>query len=392
MMKWGTSTIDEIASIVGGGTPTRNNPDYYGGTIPWVTPKDMKSWEITGAQIAITQSGLDNSATRLIPPDSVLIVVRSGVLKHTIPVGLNRLPVAINQDMKALQCREGVDADYIAHFIKAQSPTILQWVRATTADNFPIDNLRKLSVPLPPYREQKRIAEILDKAEALRAKRRAALVQLDTLTQAIFLEMFGDPVQNQKRWPNPTLGGLLTFQQYGPRFYNESYSLDGTPIVRITDLDEGGNLDFASMPRLKISKGDLAKYELKPGDIIFARTGATVGKVALILEDDPQCVAGAYFITMRFDRRVHPLYVRTVLNMASIRDIVARRSRQAAQQNFSGPGLRKLPMPVPPETLQNSFVQRVGAVQQQKRLHQSSLTKLDALFASLQQRAFRGEV
>ena len=68
----------------------------------------MKSWEIRGAQVTITQSGLDNSATRLVPANSVLIVVRSGVLKHTIPVALNRLPVAINQDMKALQCGSGV--------------------------------------------------------------------------------------------------------------------------------------------------------------------------------------------------------------------------------------------------------------------------------------------
>jgi len=101
-------------------------PDFYGGTIPWVTPKDMKSWEITGAQITITQSGLDNSATRLVPKNSILIVVRSGVLKHTIPVGLNRLPVAINQDMKALQCRDGIDSDFLARFIKAKSSVILQ--------------------------------------------------------------------------------------------------------------------------------------------------------------------------------------------------------------------------------------------------------------------------
>ena len=81
---------------------------------------------------------------------------------------------------------------------------------------------------------------MLDRAEALRAKRRAALAQLDTLTQSLFLDMFGDPVSNPRRWPDPTLGGLLTFQQYGPRFYNESYSAVGMRIVRITDLNEVG--------------------------------------------------------------------------------------------------------------------------------------------------------
>jgi type I restriction enzyme S subunit len=161
----------------------------------------MKRWEIRESHVSITQAGIDNSATRLVPPNSVLVVVRSGVLKHTIPVAISRASVAINQDMKALLCSERVHPDYVARFIKERSPIILQWVRATTADNFPIDKLKALTIPLPPLPEQRRIAEILDKADALRAKRRAALAQLDTLTQSIFLDMFGDPATNPKGWP-----------------------------------------------------------------------------------------------------------------------------------------------------------------------------------------------
>jgi type I restriction enzyme S subunit len=97
-----TVPIGDLVTIYGGGTPTRSNPDYYGGNIPWVTPKDMKSWEISDSQITITQQGLEESATRLIPTSSVLLVIRSGVLKHSLPVAISRRPVAINQDMKAL--------------------------------------------------------------------------------------------------------------------------------------------------------------------------------------------------------------------------------------------------------------------------------------------------
>jgi type I restriction enzyme S subunit len=245
---------------------------------------------------------------------------------------------------------------------------------------------------LPSLSEQQRIAEILDNADALRAKRRAALALLDTLTQAIFLDLFGDPATNPKRWPDPTVGGLLTFQQYGPRFFNESYSSDGIRIARITDLDETGALAFSSMPRLVVSDQDREKYALRPGDVIFARSGATVGKVALIRRGDPPCIAGAYFITMRFAGTVDPVYARTVLTSPSIRSIVTTRSRQAAQQNFSGPGLRALPMPLPPLDLQRQFARRVEAVEDMKRRERSSLTSLDGLFASLQHRAFRGEL
>jgi type I restriction enzyme, S subunit len=254
------------------------------------------------------------------------------------------------------------------------------------------EHVGKIKIPLPPLVEQRRIAEVLDRAEALRAKRRAALAQLDTLTQSIFLDLFGDPVVNPKRWPNPTLGGLLTFQQYGPRFYNESYSVDGIRIVRITDLDEAGNLNFPEMPRLAVSDADREKYALHAGDLIFARSGATVGKVALITPDDPPCIAGAYFITMRFAKTVEPVYARAVLIAPSIRAIVTKLSRQAAQQNFSGPGLRRLPMPLPPIELQRDFASRVAAVEKLKAADHVSLAELDALFGALQFRAFRGDL
>lgn len=148
-----SAPLGDIVRIIGGGTPSRERAEYYGGDIPWVTPKDMKCWDIVGSQIGITRRGLDSSAARLVPKNSVLVVVRSGVLKHTLPVGINRVPVAINQDMKALICSESVDPNYLAHFIKARSSQILKWVRATTADNFPIENLRNLAIPLPPVAE-----------------------------------------------------------------------------------------------------------------------------------------------------------------------------------------------------------------------------------------------
>jgi type I restriction enzyme S subunit len=254
------------------------------------------------------------------------------------------------------------------------------------------EHVGKIKIPLPHLAEQRRIADTLDRAEALRAKRSAALGQLDTLILTIFLDLFGDPVANPKGWPNPTLGGLLTFQQYGPRFYNESYSADGMRIVRITDLDEAGSLNFSEMPRLAVSDEDRKKYALREGDLIFARSGATVGKVALIKRGDPPCIAGAYFITMRFAETVEPIYARSVLTSPSIREIVAKLSRQAAQQNFSGPGLRKLPMPLPPIDLQRDFVRRVAGVDRLKIPHSASLAELDALFVALQHRAFLGDL
>lgn len=287
-----------------------------------------------------------------------------------------------------------VNRRFLLHFLRQPSMVAYANSRASGA-NLPRlspSDLAQFEVPLPPVASQRRIAAVLDQAEALRAKRRAAVAKLDTLTQAIFLEMFGDPVTKPTQWRASTVGEELTFQQYGPRFYNVPYSDDGVRIVRITDLSESGELDFGAMPRMAVGTDDFAKYALRPGDIIFARSGATVGKIAQIRAGDPPCIAGAYFITMRFAANLDPLYARFVLTAPSVREIVTRRSRQAAQQNFSGPGLRKLPMPLPPIALQREFARRVAAVEALKAAHRASLAQMDALFASLQHRAFRGEL
>ena len=252
--------------------------------------------------------------------------------------------------------------------------------------------LSSLRIPLPRLEEQRRVAAILDQADALRAKRRKALALLDELQRGIFIEMFGDPVTSPKGCTAGTLGDGIEEMQYGPRFHNEAYSPEGIRIVRITDLDAAGSLDFDSMPRMEVDEETRDKFASRAGDVVFARTGATVGKVALIKERDPVCIAGAYFIRMRFQSRILPEYAFSVLQSESVQSLIFAQSRQAAQQNFSGPGLRRLPMPVPSIERQRRFAERVEAVGSEKSKQLSALALLDELFSSLQHRAFRGEL
>ena len=99
---WDLPKLKSIASFSGGGTPSRENLAYWNGDIPWVSPKDMKAERIVGAEEYITEEGLRSSSSNLLSAGRVLMVVRSGILKHTIPVAINDVPVALNQDMKAL--------------------------------------------------------------------------------------------------------------------------------------------------------------------------------------------------------------------------------------------------------------------------------------------------
>jgi type I restriction enzyme S subunit len=279
-----TVPIGDLVTIYGGGTPTRSNPDYYGGNIPWVTPKDMKSWEISDSQITITQQGLEESATRLIPTSSVLLVIRSGVLKHSLPVAISRRPVAINQDMKALVSDGKLLPDYLARFLQSSAPIVLQWVRATTADNFPIDKLRALKIPLPPLNEQRRIVAILDAGDALRVKRRAAVTKLDTLAQSIFIKMFGDPAMNPKCFPVMGLGSMIAEGPQNGLYKPSSAYGQGVPILRIDAFYDGRITDLGALKRLVVSEDEREIYGLHEGDIVINRVNSReyLGKSTII--------------------------------------------------------------------------------------------------------------
>lgn len=115
--RYGTTALGSVVQIKGGGTPSKANKSFYNGNIPWVSPKDMKSWEIVDALDKITAEAIEKSATNLIPENSVLLVNRSGILKHTLPVGITRRPVAINQDLKALICSSRIRPEFLAHLV-----------------------------------------------------------------------------------------------------------------------------------------------------------------------------------------------------------------------------------------------------------------------------------
>ena len=143
---------------------------------------------------------------------------------------------------------------------------------------------------------------------------------------------------------------------------------------------------------MEVSEEDKRNYCLQPGDLILARSGATVGKTALIQPWAPECIAGAYFIRLRFGNGVHPRYAQMVLSSRSVQAIIANQSRQSAQQNFNGPAIRRLPLPRPPYGMQEKFVQAYDHLTRLLNVAKDHRTVCADLFNVLVQRAFRGEV
>jgi type I restriction enzyme, S subunit len=288
--------------------------------------------------------------------------------------------------VKVLTTREDLHPRFAYHFLHQA------WLPTDQGYSRHFKFLKRLELPLPPLPEQRRIADILDKADAIRRKRQKAKSELNNLIVSQFLETFGDPLANPKNWATGTFDDHLTLVQYGPRFFNESYSSDGIRIVRITDLDQQGRLDYSAMPKMTVSDKDKDSFALRPGDLLLARSGATVGKTALIDEEAPECIAGAYFIRLRFTDKIRPLFAQMVLRSKTVQTIITERSRQSAQQNFNGPAIRALPLPVPPTEVQDKFILfHRKAIEAGSRLA-DAIDQADGLFNSLVQLAFRGEL
>ncbi len=159
-------SLGDLGTWVGGGTPSKVKPDYWAnGTIPWVSPKDMKSERIVDSVDHITVEALEQSATNLVPAGSVLLVVRSGILKHALPVAVTVQPVTLNQDLKAVKPRDGVLPDYLAWALRAYAPRILHECSkgGTTVHSLEMPRLLRFKISLAPPEEQHLIVAEIEK-------------------------------------------------------------------------------------------------------------------------------------------------------------------------------------------------------------------------------------
>lgn len=177
--------------ILGGGTPKKANPEYYLGNIPWVTPKDMKVDYLTDSIDHINDLAVENSAAKLIPKHSLLMVIRSGILKNKLPIAINEKEVCVNQDMKAFVTDQNqVLPEYLFFYFKAIEKKLLSSVRSVTADNLEFKTIKNLSVPLPPIEEQKKFSQKISKVITVEKKNTLYVQQLDLLYGALMQKAF----------------------------------------------------------------------------------------------------------------------------------------------------------------------------------------------------------
>jgi len=371
MKRWPTKRLGDLVDFLGGGTPRRDRPEYWGGDIPWASVKDLQSQSLETTMETITSEGLANSASHLIPEGTVIIASRVGLGK----VAINQKPVAINQDLKALTPRTGnLHPRYLLRFLHSKADYFERAGVGATVKGLTIADYQRLDIALPPMDEQERIVNLLDEADQLRKLRAQADSRTNALIPALFHKMFGDPARNEMGWPIKPFGELANNQD-GRR----------KPVKASDRAERKGDYPYYG------ASGIIDYVE----EYLFDETALLIGEdgANLLARSTPIAFLahGKYWV----NNHAHVVtdngnadldYLGATLNLRDISDYVTG----SAQPKLNQANLNRMAIPVPPLPLQKEFAERVSEIRELESTQAASCHRLEHLFQSLLYRAFDG--
>ena len=282
---------------------------------------------------------------------------------------------------------EAVDSRYGNHWINVPD-TRFRIRRLVNGIHLYPKDVARLQIPLPPLDQQKRIARILDAADALRAKRREALAQLDTLLQSTFLDMFGDPVTNSNI-PSAIMTELVTkFIDY--RGKSPEKSKGGVPLITAKIVKEKEVKEPNEFIPANSYDAWMRRGIPNPGDVVIT-TEAPMGEVALV-PDYKAAFAQRLLVLQPDETKVKSIYLMWALTMPFVIRQLRQRSTGSTVTGIRSREFKKVTLPIPSLDLQRRFAAIVESVEQQKTSQRTHMAELDTLFTSLQARAFRGHL
>ena len=376
------TSLEEVAQISGGGTPSRAVPQYFGGGICWATPTDVTALEglyIQRTKETLTEEGLNRSSAKLLPPGAVLLTSRA-TIGYT---AVTRVPICTNQGFVNFVCGPTLEPEYLAYWLRARKPLLERLANGATFKEISRGTVRKLAINLPDRGEQLRIVELLSRAENIVRMRREAETRTKEIIPALFLDMFGDPASNPKGWEVRRLGEIVDRFQGGKNVQAGASGDSEFRILKISAVTSGKYDESESKP----APGGFSPpphYFVRQGDILFSRanTEELVGATAMVVSTDGRSLLPdkLWRLVWRPDARVRPPYMLALLQNLSTRKALSNiaSGTGGSMKNISQAKLSKLRLPIAPMDTQIVFernaasanslfggTQRAGAVADQ---------------------------
>lgn len=403
-----SKSLNKLVSFTTGGTPSKAKPEYWGGDIYWVSAKDFKSFYLDRAEDTITELGLKNSSSKLIPDNSLLMVVRSGILRHTLPITINTCPVAINQDIKALFVKNvQIESRYLGYFFDVFNKYVLSKVvkHSTTVQSVNTDELEKIEIPIPTKEIQLDIVNIMDSAyvqKHLKEQQAKALlkniddyllgelgIQLpETKSQTIqdrmfvvnFSELSGDRLDVE--YNNPHKHGAISKVLKSAKYSTALLSFLAKDIFQGVGKDETNDSTYVLLKVKNILRGNMIDYSdvefvksvpqnklLLRNDIISPFIGEAVRQIKFSLFDKEEY---RYTVdnntgVIRLKESVNAQYVCEYLCSCLGKMQIERLIGGGGVPFLGSSGAKKLNIIIPPLQKQQEIVNHISSIRQQAK-------------------------
>ncbi len=389
-MSWPLVKISDFCQTGSGGTPSRDIPEYYEGDIPWIKSGDLRENIVTSATEFISQEAINKSSAKIVSQGAILVAMYGATVGRMALLGID---AATNQAVcNVVPDASKADTKYVYYALLSKVPDFLRSAIGGAQPNISQGLIRSTEIPLPPQPEQKRLAALLDKADAIRRKRQQAIQLADDFLRAVFLDMFGDPVTNPKGFPVGTIRDLVDTANYGSSA-KASETEGEFPMLRMGNITYSGAIDFSGLKYVDLSKKDQPKYLVEKGDLLFNRTNSKelVGKTAVYDRDDVAAIAG-YLIRVRMNEKGNSYYVSGYLNSTHGKSTLQSMCKSiVGMANINAQEMQNIQILLPPIEIQNKYAAIFQTTKQRLRSQSQSEGNLADLFSALSQKAFRGE-
>lgn len=394
---WEWARIGSVARLESGHTPSRRVPGYWdNGSIPWLSLGDIRG--LSGKYIDDTadhptQLGIDNSSARVLPKGTVAFCRTASVGKVVI---LGR-DMATSQDFVNWVCGPKLLPEYLYFALRSSGAFFDKEKQGSTHKTIYMPTVEQFHILLPPLPEQKRIAAILDKADAIRRKRQEAIRLTEELLRSAFLEMFGDPVTNPKGWEVKKLGELLTevVNGWSPVCEARPAADDEWAVLKLGCVSYG-RYDACENKAMVSGSEPREDLEVKAGHLLFSRknTLELVGATAFVFDTPPRRTLPDTIFRLELAANCNPIFAWQLLSQPGMRARLRQEASGTAgsMPNISKARLREVEIPLPPSSHQRRFGEFARCVYAHGQTIQRASVAQSELASCLTQRAFSGEL